>query len=510
MSTTISRRAFVARSFQAGALAGLGDFLFLRSLPPLGAADVATPAVVKLSPDIEPLVRLIEETPQNDLLAAAAARVKAGTSYQQMLAALMLAGVRGIKPRPVGYQFHTVLVVNSAHLATLASTDKDRWLPLFWALDNFKRSQAANKTKNAGWMMAAVDEARLPPADKARARFIEAMDRWDVDGADVAVTALARTASLAEIYELFWRYGCRDFRDIGHKAIFVANSFRTLQTIGSRHAEPILRSLAFALLAHEGSTPDKRDLEVERPFRENLARIRNITREAQALKPVPFAANETMAALRDLAPDKACAHLLSMWERGVHPDSLWDGLFLRAGELLMRQPGIVGLHCVTTTNALRYAYQSTGNDETRLLLLLQAAAFLPMFEKLMAHMGQLGKERLEELEKEDGKGDVAARIEDIFNDLPKARSRAARKTLALLQQHPEQSETLMAAARRLIFTKGNDSHDYKFSSAALEDYYNVSPHWRPYFLASSMYHLRGTADPDNDLIKRAREVLAKA
>ena len=47
---------------------------------------------------------------------------------------------------------------------------------------------------------------------------------------------------------MFWRYGARDFRDIGHKAIFVANSYRTLVTIGWRHAEPILRSLAYALL----------------------------------------------------------------------------------------------------------------------------------------------------------------------------------------------------------------------------------------------------------------------
>jgi hypothetical protein len=34
-----------------------------------------------------------------------------------VLAALLLAGVRNIQPRPVGFKFHAVLVVNSAHLA---------------------------------------------------------------------------------------------------------------------------------------------------------------------------------------------------------------------------------------------------------------------------------------------------------------------------------------------------------------------------------------------------------
>ena len=47
-------------------------------------------------------------------------RIRNGTSYQQILSALMLAGVRSIQPRPVGFRFHCVLVVNSAHLASLA------------------------------------------------------------------------------------------------------------------------------------------------------------------------------------------------------------------------------------------------------------------------------------------------------------------------------------------------------------------------------------------------------
>ena len=61
-----------------------------------------------------------------------------------ILAGLFLAGVRGIQPRPVGFKFHAVLVVNSAHLASIASPDEHRWLPIFWALDHFKSSQAAD------------------------------------------------------------------------------------------------------------------------------------------------------------------------------------------------------------------------------------------------------------------------------------------------------------------------------------------------------------------------------
>ena len=42
---------------------------------------------------------------------------------------------------------------NSAHLASLAAPDTDRWLTLLWAMDNYKVSQATNAAKNAGWKM---------------------------------------------------------------------------------------------------------------------------------------------------------------------------------------------------------------------------------------------------------------------------------------------------------------------------------------------------------------------
>ena len=95
--------------------------------------------------------------------------------------------------------------------------------------------------------------------DRARQAFIEAMNNWDEAAADAAVAGLARTADAREVFEVFCRYGARDFRDIGHKAIYVANSWRTLQHIGWQHAEPVLRSLAYALLYRDGDNPARQD-----------------------------------------------------------------------------------------------------------------------------------------------------------------------------------------------------------------------------------------------------------
>ena len=66
----------------------------------------------------------------------------------------------------------------------------------------------------------------------------------------------------------------------------------------------------------------------------------------------------------------------------------------------------------------------------------------------------------------------------------------------------------MASGRRLIFSKGNESHDYKYSSAALEDFYNVSPAWRNRFLASTMFYLKGSGGNDTELFRRAQAAIS--
>src|SRR5690606_35934038 len=105
----------------------------------------------------------------------------------------------------------------------------------------------------------------------------EALDNWDEAKADAAVAGMARTAGAGETFEILFRYGCRDFRSIGHKAIYVANAYRTLATIGWQHAEPVLRSLAYALLNHEGGgNPAKEDLAADRPGRRNAERLSSL------------------------------------------------------------------------------------------------------------------------------------------------------------------------------------------------------------------------------------------
>ncbi|QDU56976.1 hypothetical protein [Aeoliella mucimassa] len=503
-----SRRAFLGSTVATSAALGLGDLGFLSTLAPVSAAEAQVdPNFVQLRPEITPIVRLIEETPREKLLEVIAERLRTGLSYRELLAGLLLAGVKNVEPRPsVGHKFHTVLVVNSAHLASISSPPEHRWLPIFWALDYYKSAAQRDVVERGDWTMQRVDESALPAPSEAARAFTEAMDKWDVSAADTAVAALARQTGAMQVYELLFRYGMRDFRSIGHKAIYVANSWRTLQCIGWQHAEPVLRSLTYALLQHEGDNPSQRDAEADRPYRQNVELAKQVRSDWQAGIVEPSATRELLATLRSATPQQASEQVVDLLNRKISPQAVWDALFVAAGELLMRQPAIVALHAVTTTNALHFAYQTSGDQETRLLLMLQNAAFLAMFRDAMGGRGSVKSLSIDDLQPEVPTEQGAGAIEEIFSELNGQPATAASKMLGYLNQSQDASE-MMDAARVLIFMKGDNAHDYKFSSAVLEDYYHLSPDWRNTYMASNLFLMRGSQTPDNQLVARARSAL---
>jgi hypothetical protein len=503
MSNQLHRRSFLKRSIISGAAMGFGDFGFLSRLPRVSASEANVSGnMVQFRPEIEPLVRLVEETSRDRLLEEIADQIRRGTTYRDVLSALLLAGVRNIQPRPVGFKFHAVLVVNAAHLASQNSPDSDRWLPIFWALDYFKSSQAQD-IQEGDWTMAPVNERLFSKTGSAQSTFADAMDRWDEEQVDAAVAQLARTAGANEVFDLFCRYGARDYRDIGHKAIYVANSWRTLQTIGWQHSEPVLRSLAYALLMHNGSNPAERDDSVDRPGRVNQQRIKEVRPGWQSGELDPAATREMLTMLRDGDSSGTSAKVVELLNKGVAPQSVWDALFQSAGELLMRRPGIVTLHTCTTTNALHYAFQHASSEETRLYVLLQNAAFIPLFRE---DAGARTGVNIDLLEPVEPKARGAAAVDEIFSALSSDRQLAAQKTLAYLNQSSDVS-AFINSAQRLIYLKGTNSHDYKFSSAVLEDYFSLSPAIRNRFLAASVYWLKGADENDSPLVARSRSAL---
>ena len=98
-------------------------------------------------------------------------------------------------------------------------------------------------------------------------------------------------------------------------------------------------------------------------------------------------------------------------------------------------------------------------------------------------------------------------IDEIFADITDNKERAARKALAYLKSAKDPKH-FMREAQRLIYLKGTGSHDYKFSSAILEDYHHISPKMRDRFLAASVFWLQGSGKKDTDLVARTRAAMS--
>src|SRR5690242_6237718 len=155
--------------------------LLLASPLLLSRADAeVTPEVMKFRPELEPLVALIERTEREKCAQMAMEQLRNGVSYRQFLAALFLAGVRNINPRPPGFALHCVFVVHSAHLMSLEAPPDARVFPLFFVLDDFKASQARDAKQASGDYTMRELRGALPAPDRAAAELTSAMEAWDM------------------------------------------------------------------------------------------------------------------------------------------------------------------------------------------------------------------------------------------------------------------------------------------------------------------------------------------
>ena len=457
-------------------------------------------------PEVGPLHRLMEETPRERVATELASLVRDGLDHRRTLAALAVATSRRVQPFPhVGFKYHTVLALQSVHLTALNLPGEERWLPVFWALDYFKRAQEQER-RASGWTMGPRPKPVAGTPEAARRRLVDALDRWDLEAVDPAILDFARLATPGQLSEILFRYGIRDLREIGHKAIAVQNVHRLLPMVGPEHAPPVLRSLAAALQNHgRGPNPATRNLAPDRTWREFQAMLGAIPKTWRDGRRDDAARNELVRTLREASELDAGRAVIDLLEHGVSTDSIWEGLFATAAELVLRRPSVVPVHAQTSANAFHHVFRHAQAEDTRLLALLQSAAFMPGFRRRVRY-AQLDL-RVDELEPLPVSGNGAEGLRDAFAELPRDRVAGARKALHYLQ-HGGSADAFVARARRQLAHNGRGSHDYKFTEAALENCREIAPTaWRDRVLSASMAYFTGPATAPSPVSQRALELL---
>jgi hypothetical protein len=451
------------------------------------------------------LLKVLEDSPREQVPRKLVRLIRDGARYENLLAAVSVAAARNVQPYPdVGFKYHSVMVLGSIHTATAHLSDAERWLPIIWAADYFKDTQAQERA-TSGW--------RLPPRRSvaatpqlARRALTTALDNWDREAADAAIVQYLQVAEPDEIFAVLFPYGARDLRAIGHKAIAVSNAHRVIGVVGRAHAEPVLRSTVAALLNPEGDPdPAHHDLEADRPWRQNQQRLAQLTRSAPA-QHASMARNEVRTALDRVSDADAGAAVIELLQRGVSQETIWQGLFDYAAELLMRAPSIVLVHAQTTANALHYAYRVCASEPTRQMLLLQAAAFVAMFSQ-MAGTAVPGSD-LETLQPVAPHAQGREAVDEIFSDaVAGRRPQAIRKSLGYLRGGGDAAQ-LIAAVRHHLVYNAEEAHQYKFTEAVLDSYAQMpDPAWRNRFLSAGMAFFTAPAKHPRPLISEALELL---
>jgi hypothetical protein len=437
------------------------------------------------------LVRKLEDSPRERLPGELVRMIHGGLRHEELLAALLLAASRNIQPYPdVGFKYHSVMLLRSAHSTQKSLPSAENWLPLVWAVDYFKETQAQEQA-SSGWHMVPRAASSKANPEAARRALTAALDKWDREAADAAIVDYAQSAQPGDIFPLLFSYGARDLREIGHKAISVSNahSFMTLLG-GGTAAEPVLRSTVAALVNSEGEpNPASHDLAPDRPWRRNRERLHQIPASWKQGHDDPGVRSELRAALYRVSAEESGRVVVEMLQRGISPEPIWQTLFDIAAELVMHEPGIVTVHAQTTANALHYIYRVGDNEQTQQLALLQCAAFIAMF-RAMTHAKETDVD-LRKLESLPLEHKTDNPLEEIFAELSDGqRLQAARKSLGYLQGGGSADE-LIATARHHLAYGAREAHDYKFAEAVFDSYEQCpDPGWRARYLSAGMAYFK--------------------
>jgi hypothetical protein len=491
MATQMTRRHFLTAA-TSGVLLGLGDlsdFAHLAGAEPPKAKNV--PWQLQYGAEIEPLVRLMEETPREKCVEVMAEKLRGGLTYRQFMAGVFLAGLRN--GGDTGY-YHCVYVVHSANQLGLDAPVGERLLALFGALDVFKDWQRPRADEPGKFGHQPIPN-KLSSPDKALRQFHEALKVPDYDAAEAAIIPLVRSEARQRIFDLIAQYG---FRVGGvHPWIFASNAWRCLGEIGWEHTEPVLRSL----VRHIGG-----DLDWYQPLREQAGKTFGaLPADWAQASAEPGLTRELLAVMRTGNDTEAFnLSMRSLIKGKARAGALWDAVHLAAGEAFLRGDPGNALHSNTGLNALHFAFQTAGDPETRLQVLMRAVTF--MCHPRSAYPAKKSPVTITELAPlsiPESPEQAAAEI-----CVMATKDGAVGKAFALAQRHPDTS-AYWQTKRREVFMTASDAHPYKFLAAIWENTRNVSARWRPHLMAAAIGQTEGGVPPDSPLMVQAREAVRK-
>lgn len=452
------------------------------------------------------LAERIRAAPRDRVFDLVPGMIADGVDPSILLGATFLAGIQDVRPRPVGGNLHSVMVIEAGYrLVETAVTPMHAWLTALWALDAFKDTQ--KEESGDPWVLPAAPEVSFDGEDAARREFASAMEQWDADKADRAVVALVRYLDREAMFELLWPYSARCLAYIGHKIVYGAMTEAVLRRIDwQRHAEPTVRSLVYGLLGYRGDAP-------------LTASYDNAVTKSSAL-PAGWlerdgeATGDTLALLSALlqsTPTKAQDATVAAIRDGMPAAAVWDAIRLGGSDLFLRRKSddpesgeaIRAVHPVTELWSFGHAWDSTSRERTKRMLILQAAAWVPEMRDALIERDAIDMKR-------PGIAQLGVDVEPPpgLGAVFEASDPAA--AASFLERNPAAAKRYLVHLDDAGADRTVEYHQFKYAVAIRDEAARAHPAWRSRILAPAMGYLPVGRERPTDLAFRSLDALERA
>ena len=282
--------------------------------------------------ELEPLVRLMQETPVERLLPTLVGKLKSGTELKNLVAAAALANARTFGGEDyVG--FHTMMALAPALHMAHEMPEAMRPMPVLKVL--YRNTNRIHEHGGPGSEVLKVVEPATSSNGGAEA-LREAVRRRDISGAETTFAALAQISADEAFNSAVMTV--EDHADV-HRVVLPYRSWDMLGLIGKEHAHTLLRqSVRYCLEAEKWNYNDKGD--GPRQVLPKMLDQYHLLGRTPGTRAVDDQWVEKMAMeIFNATPQQAAELAAAALADDVDPNALGEAICLAANQLILRDIG---------------------------------------------------------------------------------------------------------------------------------------------------------------------------
>jgi hypothetical protein len=331
-TTPRTRREFLAQVGQGMLVASVGfEVANELGLSPALAEETSTELGFG---SLEPLVRLMQETPVNELLPKLVAELRAGTELKRLVAAGAMANARTFGGEDyVG--FHTIMALApSLHMSQELSTEQQP-LPVFKVLyRNTKRIQEHGGRNSE--VLHPVQPTAVPDGRVGGEVLREEMRSKDVDAAERTFAAIAAGSPEDAFNQLL--YAVQDHTEV-HRVVLPHRVWDLMGLIGQEQAHTLLRQSVRFCVREEKDWGYGNDHEPRELLPKMLDEYKLLGRAPGERRAEDQWVDELSQTIFKSTGSQAAAAVAAALAEGMAPADIGEAITLAANQLILRDMG---------------------------------------------------------------------------------------------------------------------------------------------------------------------------